>query len=141
MTFQFNYGPSTNATYIRTRSHKINLTKENTREDFYEALKPWMKKTDGFMIRTSCGKFVILWKNIDRVSISILDVLCNTIDKTGDIVLTHSSRDHETFLFIHRYINKGIKINLDTLCQRLGIERQDALMLLNEWGYNEDICL
>jgi hypothetical protein len=87
-----------------------------------------------YSIETSCGTFAMPWTNKDRISTFILS---RAVRYSNDsrIPIWMKDLDHETFLFIHRYIVYGTKMNLNTLCERLEVTTEEA------WGYDTSICL
>ena len=98
-----------------------------------EKIKLLKEKYDTITILTSCGYFYIFPSQYKRFSTYIIKSINS---KESDF----AGFDHETFLFIFRYISYNIKIDLNTMCNRLGITKNDGLRLLRSWGYDESIC-
>jgi hypothetical protein len=127
---------------VKTSTIKVPETKSNdkvyTREEKLERLKGFTTK---IFIITSCGEFSIGNACFDRLSDLIIDTYFNANLNKKRIDIDAKSLDHETFLFIHRYIRSNIKVNLNVLCNRLGVTTQEGLLLLKQWGYDESICV
>lgn len=109
-------------------------SKVNKRKEKVEQLQ---KKYKFLIIKTSCGEFFVFEWCYNRLSDELIDHFLKNINH----ILMLRGYDHETFLFIHRFIVCNIKVDLNTLCTRLGITRDTGLFLIKQWGYDESICV
>ena len=87
-------------------------------------------------INTTCGRFAIFKIDYKRLSLLLMKEFYDY--KTQEIA--HRGKDHDIYLFIHRYIRYGIKIDMNTVCARLGVSKEDGMKLLNGWGYDDRVC-
>jgi hypothetical protein len=95
---------------------------------------------DEITIVTSRRKFCIAKCEFGRLSEYIVDEFLNAENQKGDSIKVRFERsDHDAFKFIYRYIRYGFKINLNLMCKKIGITREDGLYLLKDWGYGESI--
>ena len=98
-----------------------------------------------FTVETSCGKFKYIQPvHYERMSDHLLKNVCNLYNagKFGpDGAKMYFIGDHIVYTFIDRYLQYGIKINMVTLCSTLGISAQDALKMIDDWGFGDDICV
>lgn len=48
--------------------------------------------------------------------------------------------EQELMPFVLRYIRDGVKIDISTVCYRLGIDHKDAIMYIEGYGLGMDAC-